>query len=567
MTEKYPVHWLENIVSKIKKRNLSEITLSTGKTPSGHIHLGILREILTCDAIRRILEDDNKNINSYLFIDSLDAAKRFPEYIDKEFQKKHIGKPFSLIPCPEAECKCESYAHHFGYELKDTFKDFGIKNKIIWTHELYLQKDMQEYIKIAIEHTEDIKTILKRYILPTLDDTKKKSFLEMQKNWTPVMAICENCDRIQYRDLNGNIKPNRILKYDEREQLVDYECPACNYKGQYSIYSGKLKLNWRIDWPAKWALFKTTCEPAGKDHCVKGGSYDSGLEICKKIFGYKGPIKVPYEWVRLEDKDMKTSKGIVFTPKRYLKIADPELFRMLILRTNPMKHISFRIEELPQYYDYKYNMEDAYFDEKNLDVKVENDFFQFLYPLIKIKGIPEHKPLRISYNILIFFSQIKNILSTKKLYEKTEELINLDNLSDYLSIEEFESLLLRTKNWIEEIKLLLNDKDPKTKRMLSQKINIFNIPKAVDAQLVNKLDESQKEGISLLREYLIENKKIDEDSIQNKVFNLAKQELQIPPKKLFQALYQVILGKKNGPRLGSLIILLDREWLLNRLNL
>ena len=567
MTEKYPVHWLENIVSKIKKRNLSEITLSTGKTPSGHIHLGILREILICDAVRRILEDDNINVNSYLFMDSLDAAKRFPEYINKEFQKKHIGKPFSLIPCPEADCQCESYAHHFGYELKDTFKDFGIKNKIIWTHELYLQKDMQEYIKIAIEHTEDIKTILKSYILPTLDDTKKKSFLEMQKKWTPVMAICENCDRIQYKDLNGNIKPNRILKYDERELLVDYECPACNYKGQYSIYSGKLKLNWRIDWPAKWALFKTTCEPAGKDHCVKGGSYDSGLEICKKIFGYKGPIKVPYEWVRLEDKDMKTSKGIVFTPKRYLKIADPELFRMLILRTNPMKHISFRIEELPQYYDYKYNMEDVYFDEKNLDVKVENDFFQFLYPLIKIEGIPEHKPLRIPYNILIFFSQIENILSTNKLYEKTEELINLDNLSDYLSMEEFESLLLRTRNWIEEIKLLLDDKDPKTKRILSQKINIFNIPKVVDAQLLNKLDESQKDGIYLLREYLIENKKIDEDSIQNKVFNLAKQELQISPKKLFQALYQVILGKKNGPRLGSLVILLDREWLLNRLNL
>ena len=157
---------------------------------------------------------------------------------------------------------------------------------------------------------------------------------------------------MQKIDENDSIKPNRVLSYDKSKDTVSFYCSSCGYRGQTTINKGELKLNWRVDWPAKWAIFHTTCEPAGKDHSVKGGSYDTGLEICKSIFNYDGPIKLSYEWLRLGDQDMKTSKGIIFTPKKYLEIANPEIFRMLILRTSPNKHISFRLEELDQLYDY-----------------------------------------------------------------------------------------------------------------------------------------------------------------------------------------------------------------------
>jgi lysyl-tRNA synthetase class 1 len=334
LVNKLLVHWLEETVDKITERNLTEITLSTGKTPSGHVHIGILREIIICDALRRVFEEKGSKINSYLFMDDFDAAKRFPYYIDKMFQKEHLGKPFALIPCPFENCGCESYGTHFGNELISTFKYFGIKNEIIWTYRLYQKKEMQEKIKLSLDNISQIKEILKKYILPTLDDERKKSFKEMQKTWTPVMAICDKCEKIQARDKDGTIHPNRVTKYLSKEQEVLYECPACGHKGRLSIYSGKLKLNWRIDWPAKWALFKATCEPAGKDHSVKGGAYDTGLEICQKIFKYEGPIKLPYEWLRLGEQDMKTSKGIVFTPQKYLELANPELYIYFILSNN-----------------------------------------------------------------------------------------------------------------------------------------------------------------------------------------------------------------------------------------
>ncbi|MCK4687102.1 MAG: lysine--tRNA ligase [Candidatus Lokiarchaeota archaeon] len=566
MSERIYVHWLEEIVDKILVRNESLITLATGKTPSGQTHIGILREIIICDALRRIFEKKGKNVRFFLFLDSLDAAKRFPAYINQEFQEKHKGKPFSLIPCPFKDCGCESYAHHFGNELISTFDDFGIRTEIIWSHNLYKTKKMQEKIKISLENTDKIKKILKKYILPTLDEEKKANFIEMQKNWMPVMAICEKCDKIQHLKKDGFIKPNRILEYFKNEQKVSYICSACGYESELSIYSGRLKLNWRVDWPAKWSIYKTTCEPAGKDHSVKGGAYDTGLELCQEIFEFVGPVKVPYEWLRLGDQDMKTSKGIVFTPKKYLEVADPELYRMLILRTNPIKHISLRIEEYPQYFDYYDKMENIYFSLEDVDNEEEEKFLQYLYPLTKINTIPEVKSFKISLKLLIFLSQLQNILVTEKLYNKVKSIMEKEGLKKMISIEEFEFLLNRTENWIREVKKIIqNEKDPRKRKELTNKIDIFEIPENVDNKIIEKLDDKQLQGIKLLRKYIEDTKDLNEDLVQNKIFSMAKDNLNILPRKMFEAIYQIILGKKFGPRLGPFLTLLDKDWVLERL--
>ncbi|MFX1277463.1 MAG: lysine--tRNA ligase [Promethearchaeota archaeon] len=561
-------HWLEEIKRNLLEKKTSEFTLATGKTPSGHIHVGILREIIICDSLRRILEKEDKKPKVLLFLDSLDAAKRFPEYISSEFQNQHLGKPFAFIPCPFKNCGCESYAHHFGNELISTFKDFGINNEVIWAHELYKTKEMQEKIKIALENNDKIKKILKKYILPTLDDIKKEQFIMTQKKWMPVMVICEKCDKIQYREKGGNIYPNRVIKYDNKKEQVSYECPACGHKAETSIYSGRLKLNWRVDWPAKWAIYGTTCEPAGKDHCVKGGSYDTGLAISKEVFNYEGPVKVAYEWLRLGDRDMKTSKGIVFTPKRYLELGDPEIFRMLILRTDRLKHISLRIEEMPQYYDFFEKMENIFYDPEKSEYKEENIDLKYIYPLVKVKNIKKKKPLQVPFKILSFFSQIQNILSLEKLYGKAKSILGHEDLEDIISVEEFKFLLERTKNWIDEVKKIIeNTKDPHTIRELTQKITIFTIQDEVNKNIINNLSEGQIKGIGLVRKFFIENDILDADVIQNTIFTISKETLNIKPKKLFEAIYLLILGKKFGPRLGSFLLLLDKEWLIDRLTI
>lgn len=567
MSEVFPVHWLDEIIEKILKRNESLITLATGKTPSGYIHLGILREIIICDSIRRILEGKGENVRFYLFFDSLDAATRFPEYIDQKFQKEHLGKPFSSIPCPFRDCQCESYAHHFGNDLSLTFPDFGINTEIIWTHELYKTREMQEMIKIALENTEKIKEIKLKHILPTLDDKRKENYIEMHKSWMPVMVICEKCDKIQHREIDGTIRPNRVIDYLSEEQKVTYSCNSCDHTGEISIYSGRLKLNWRVDWPAKWALYKTTCEPAGKDHSVKGGAYDTGFELCQELYNFIGPVTVPYEWVRLGDRDMKTSKGIVFTPKKYLEIADPEVFRTIILRTNPLKHISFRTEEIPQYYDFYERMEENYFSEVK-EGESSKDELRYIFPLTQIHEIPNKKSIRVPFKLLIFLSQVQNILNMEKLYEKAKEATHSENLEESITIEQFKKLIKQTTDWLNTVKRAIKtEKNNKVKNEILRKIDIFTIPEEINDNVLSSLTAPQKEGIKILRNYFSKEEHFNSDMIQNKIFTIANNDLKLPPRRMFEAIYQVILGKKSGPRLGSFLTLLDKQWLLERLNI
>ena len=80
------------------------------------------------------------------------------------------------------------------------------------------------------------------------------------------------------------------------------------------------------------------------------------------------------------------------------------------------------------------------------------------------------------------------------------------------------------------------------------------------------MSDKQLEGLCLFKTFLLEHENLDVDSIQNKIFTIAKEELDIPPRKMFEAFYLLLLGKKSGPRLGPFILMLDKDWLLKRLD-
>ncbi|MHA1859614.1 MAG: hypothetical protein ACTSVF_00755, partial [Candidatus Asgardarchaeia archaeon] len=145
----FEIHWIEELVKKISKRDLEIYVINTGKTTSGKIHVGIMRELIMGDAIVRRLKDMGYDATLQMFMDDFDAAKHFPEYVPREYED-YIGMPFSDIPDPYG-CH-ESYARHFAYELIDTFDEFELNPKIIWTSEFYEKKVMKDLIRKALDN-------------------------------------------------------------------------------------------------------------------------------------------------------------------------------------------------------------------------------------------------------------------------------------------------------------------------------------------------------------------------------------------------------------------------------
>jgi len=169
---------------------------------------------------------------------------------------------------------------------------------------------------------------------------------------------------------------------------------------------------------------------------------------------------------------------------------------------------------------------------------------------------------------LIFLSQIQNILPIERLYQKAEEVIDDNRFQEIYSIKDFSHLLNRTLNWVEYVKKIIEqEEDIKVKKSILNKISLFYIPDKIDVSILKKLNTSQIKALELLRNYLINQGKFSADEIQNKIFQIAKVELKIKPKVVFEAIYLIILGKKYGPRLGPFLSILDKDWLLDRLEL
>ncbi|MFN3699430.1 MAG: lysine--tRNA ligase, partial [Dictyoglomus sp.] len=109
MVEKVP-HWADIAAEEIINIKGKKNVVATGITPSGPIHLGNLREILTGDALYRALKEKGAEVDFIYIADTFDPLRKVYPFLPESYSE-HVGKPISEIPDPEG-CH-ENYAEHF----------------------------------------------------------------------------------------------------------------------------------------------------------------------------------------------------------------------------------------------------------------------------------------------------------------------------------------------------------------------------------------------------------------------------------------------------------------------
>lgn len=309
------IHWADAKAAQVPE---GPQLVATGITPSGPIHLGNMREVMTGDMIYKALLKKGTKAELVYIADDFDPLRKVYPFLPDEYHK-YIGWPVCDIPCPCGKHK--SYAEHFLEPFLSAIEELDIHPRVIRTSEAYRSGKFTESICQALIHAEEIKKILEDVSGRTLED-----------GWTPYYPICEKC---------GQISRAAILSHDIENHTVTYRC-SCGHEGVSDYSKGEGKLVWRVDWPMRWAAHGVTVEPFGKDHASPGGSYDTGKIITDKIFGYHAPVPVTYEWISLKGKgEMHSSKGVVLTIRDMLDIVPPEVLRFLIARTKPDKTIAF----------------------------------------------------------------------------------------------------------------------------------------------------------------------------------------------------------------------------------
>lgn len=500
--------WADEVAHTIQARNLPLEWVDDMKTPSGRIHVGALRGVVIHDLVFKALKEKGINTKYTYIFDNHDPMDALPVYLPQEKYSQYLGMPLYKVPSPEEGFA--NYAEYYATEFKDTFNKIGSTPEIIWSTDLYTSGKMNEVIKLALDHADEIRKIYEEMYKKPLDSS-----------WYPFQVYCEKC---------GKVSTTKV--YDWDGEKVSYRCvvdgvkwtEGCGHAGKVSPCSDKDhiagKLPWKIEWSAKWKVLGVTVEGAGKDHMSKGGSHDFTSQVCERVFTYKVPYPIPYEFFLIGGKKMSSSKGRGFAAADMLTILPPELIRFLMVRTKINQTIDFNPEKedtIPNLFDEYQEAAESYFRKDGSDLAR-------IFELSQIEGI--HKPPTVRFSTLAQWVQMPNMV---------EEIKKVDA----------EKWAAYAKYWVENF---APEKDKfEVQEVLSETAkNLSGMQKKYLASLASQVDSTKSA-----------------EDFQLTIYFLAK-EMELSSKDAFQAIYTALLGKDHGPKAAWLIFSLDKEFIKKR---
>ncbi|MCK5477130.1 MAG: lysine--tRNA ligase [Candidatus Aenigmarchaeota archaeon] len=502
------LHWADQYAKKIIERNKTKKTyiVELGITPSGIVHIGNFREVMTQYLVYRALLDNGVNAEFIYMWDDYDRFRKVPKGIDKSFEQ-YIGMPVSNVPDPWGCHK--SYADHFKENLIEELNILNIHPKYYSTTKLYEKCTFAENINTALKNTDKIKQILNKFRKDNLGE-----------KWLPVIVICSKCHK-ETEDIE-------FIK----DFTVKYKCSCNNEETIDFRKKGNVKLRWRTDWASRWAYFGVDFESSGKDHKSEGGSWDTSSNICKNIFDCILPIGPMYEFVNVKGNigKMSSSLGNTATVSDLLNIYPPYIVKFIYTaKINKPIDIPFD-EDIFNIYNYYDETEEVYFGKKTLENKKKELHFKRIYELSQIDKIQKEITKKISFkeafNIVLYVQEEKR---KEYAFQSVEDKDGKLNKHDKEAIE---CRLRCAKYWLEnyapeDMKIsLLKEKN--------EKIDVTAFEKSFKNICDNLSACETQKDIELL------------------IYNSAK-DFDKKPGDLFKAIYLALIGRERGPRLANFI--------------
>ncbi len=517
-------HWADQMASKIiaEKGDLDLYTCASGITPSGTVHLGNFREIITVDLVVRALRDRGKNVRFIYSWDDYDVFRKVPANMpNPEILEKYLRYPITEVP--DTTGRNENYARHHEVDIEQQLPRVGIHPEFLYQASRYRANRYAEGMKKALQNRELIKECLNEY----RDEQHK---MKKEDVYWPVSVFCGKCSK----------DTTEITGYDGEYGLsYKCECGTCE-KVDLRTFKGA-KLGWRVDWPMRWNEEKVVFEPGGKDHISPGGSYDTAKLVSKKVYGWDAPITMRYDFVNLKGVPgkMSSSKGKVIALPDALDVYQAEVLRYIFAGTRPNTEfaISFDLDVLKVYEDYDKTERIVY----GVDKAKSEDLFnkeKRIYMLSQIDGkIPETMPYQITFRMLT------TLLQT---YSGNIDAV-IASLGD-VKPEQEERLRRRCECawfWI--------------KNSAPSCAPEFCFALREDGSKA-ELSEEMKKAVIRVRDEVapkVGTFATDKDC-QQAMYDIAT-ELGLDAKALFTALYQALIGKDQGPRLASFMKIIGKD--------
>ncbi|MFD5537099.1 lysine--tRNA ligase [Streptomyces sp. NPDC127079] len=539
------------------------VVVASGLSPSGPIHLGNLREVMTPHLVADEVRRRGHQVRHLISWDDYDRYRKVPAGIAgvDESWAEHIGKPLTSVPAP-AGSAYPNWAEHFKAAMVESLAELGVEFDGISQTAQYTSGVYREQILHAMKHRGDIDAILAQY--RTKPKTGKKpqqkavdeAELEAEEGsgaaaeddgssgsagYFPYKPYCGGCGK----DLTT------VTAYDDDTTELTYTCTACGFSETVRLSEfNRGKLVWKVDWPMRWAYEGVVFEPSGVDHSSPGSSFQVGGQIVG-IFGGQQPIGPMYAFVGISGMaKMSSSRGGVPTPADALKIMEPQILRWLYARRRPNQ--SFKIafdQEIQRLYD----------EWDKLDAKVADgsalpgDIAAHSRAVRTAGGELPRTPRPLPYRTLASVADITAGHEDQAL----RILGELDPEQPLDSLAEVRPRLDKAEAWI-------NTQVPADQRTI--------VREEPDAELLKSLDEASQQSLRLLLDGLAEHWSLD--GLTHLVYGVPKVQAgfsadatpkELPPeiktaqRSFFALLYHLLVGRDTGPRLPTLLLAVGQD--------
>ncbi|MBQ9937464.1 MAG: lysine--tRNA ligase [Oscillospiraceae bacterium] len=516
------MHWSEKIANEIVRRSpdKDEYVCAAGISPSGSIHIGNFRDIVTSYFVCLSLRKLGKKARLLFSWDEYDRLRKVPVNVAAitEGFEKYIGMPYAEIPDPYG-CHA-TYAEHFEKEFERSLKSFGIEVDFRHQAEMYKSGAYKDEIIHALKHRSEIFDILDSF--RTQDSTE-----EQKLNYYPVGIYCEKCKK----------DTTTITSLSDDCTKAHYTC-ACGHEGDFDFTSEyNCKLAWKIDWPMRWKFEKVDFEPGGKDHASPTGSYQTSRIISEKIFNYPAPYFQGYEFIGIKGTTgkMSGSSGLNLTPETLLKLYQPEVILWLYSKTEPLHAFDFCFDDeiLRQYFEF----DKSYTAVKNgtADERTQEIINNALVKGHEINAVPMAQ--LVSFGSVVDFNP--DMLET--IFEK---------IGTPYKKADFEERLALARYWAEQC----------SPESLNHLLGYRNFEK------YEALSDSEKEQISLLYNFL-KQENSDLDALNTELYAIPGKTMEFSDDKerkkaqgvFFKNVYELLIGKEKGPRLYLFLFAINKN--------
>jgi len=411
---------------------------------------------------------------------------------------RYLGMPLTAVPDPYGTHA--SYGDNMNARLRAFLDNFGFEYDFRSATALYKSGAYDAALLKILANYDKVMEIM----LPTLGE-------ERQQTYSPFLPVSPR---------SGKVLLAKVVAHDAAKGTITY-VEEDGSQETVKVTGGQCKLQWKPDFGMRWAALGVDYEMYGKDHLPSQPLYDA---ICT-IAGAEPPEHFVYE-LFLDDKGQKISKskGNGLTVDEWLAYAPPESLALYMYqKPRVAKRLYFDV--IPKAVD-EYLTYLAKYREEDEAQRLENPAWHIH------AGSPPASDVPLSFAILLNLASVIHaeepsvmwgFISRYRPGTTQESSPMLANLVGYA--------LAYYRDFVRPAKRYRAPSEQERTAMAALADALASLPAGADAE-----------------------------AFQNAVYETGKSHGWASDlRSWFKALYEVLLGQEQGPRMGSFVALYGRD--------